>query len=112
MQKELLLVLSFVVIVGTTLLILFLDTGPSQSELDSAVGKAKQLYYEANLNGTDFSSGPCLSNALMPGWVVDIVHDPRQDIDDLDQNMCPAYKEGRAKHFVELSPEGNLIRVK
>ena len=112
MQKELLLALSFVVIVGTTLLILISDTGPSQSELDSAVGKAKQLYYEANLNNMDFSSGPCLSNALMPDWVADIVHSPRQDIDDLDQNMCPAYKEGRAKHFVELDTEGNLIQAR
>lgn len=112
MQKELLVVLSFLVITGTSLVVLLLDTGPTQSELDSAVGKAKQLYFEAKLAGMDFSSGPCLSNALMPGWIADIVHHPREDVDNLDQNMCPAYKEGRAKHFVELDIEGNLIQAR
>lgn len=112
MQKELLLALSLFVIIGSAALVLLSDKGPSRFELDSAVGKAQHLYAEAKAKSMDFSSGPCLSNALLPGWVLDIVHSPRQDIDDLDENMCPAYKEGRAKHFVELDTEGNLIRAK
>jgi hypothetical protein len=60
----------------------------------------------------DFSCGPCLSDALMPDWVLDVAHNPRQAMDDLPSNQCPSFREGRAKHFVELDLEGNLIRAK
>ena len=112
MQKEFLLTLSLSVILLTAFLVLMFDSGPTRTELDSAIGKSQQLYSEAKSKGMDFSSGPCLSNALMPDWVADIVHDPREDRDNLDENMCPGFKEGRAKHFVELDTEGNLIRAR
>lgn len=84
----------------------------SASAYEVIVNNAKSLYRQRLAQKIDFSSGPCLTNDLMPGWVVDIVHNPRQAIDDLPHNQCPAYVEGRANHFVELDTNGNLVRVK
>ena len=81
-------------------------------EIDNAVGKAQKIYKDRKAIGMDFESGPCLTNDLLPDWVVDISHNPRQKLDDLAENQCPAYIEGRAKHFVELDLEGEVIRVK
>lgn len=113
MPKLTLLIIALVVIIITALATLFLNSGEPKStpksEIDTAVNQAKFLYSQGRQMGEDFSNGPCLSNALMPGWVVDIVHSPRLPVDDLAENQCPAYREGRAGHFVELDTEGNLI---
>lgn len=81
-------------------------------EIDNAVTKSQKIYKDRKALGTDFSSGPCLTNDLLPDWVVDIAHNPRQKLDDLPENQCQAFVEGRAKHFVELDLEGEVIRVK
>lgn len=81
-------------------------------DIDNAVGKAKEIYRNRAGVGLDLSSGPCLSNDLLPDWVVDIAHNPRVKADDLPENQCQAYIEGRAKHFVELDLNGEVIRVK
>lgn len=112
MKKESLLALALATIAITTYLTIIFDKTPSRSEIDSAVNQAKRIYAEAKERGWDFSQGPCLTDALMPGWVLDIAHSPRLPIDDLPQNMCPSFKEGKAKHFVELDTEGNLIRAR
>ncbi|OGE32175.1 hypothetical protein A2631_05685 [Candidatus Daviesbacteria bacterium RIFCSPHIGHO2_01_FULL_44_29] len=82
------------------------------ADVDRAVNQAKLIYNQAKSLGQDLSSGPCLSNALLPGWVVDIAHNPRLPIDDLPENQCSAIREGQANHFVELDPDGKLIKVK
>lgn len=79
---------------------------------DTAISAAFSLYKERLAQGVDMTDGPCLTNDLMPSWVVDIVHSPREKIDDLPQNQCQAYLEGRAIHFVELDANGNLVRVR
>lgn len=79
-------------------------------EYDKAASAALDIY-KREAKGMDLSTGPCLTNDLIPGWVADIVHNPRQALDDLPQNECQAYLEGRAKHFVELDLSGNVIRV-
>ena len=72
-----------------------------------------QLGYEAKkAEGWDFSNGPCLSNNLLGDWVVDVAHNPREAIDDLPENQCTAYLTNKVQHFIELDPEGNLIRLK
>ncbi|OGE16119.1 hypothetical protein A3F00_04285 [Candidatus Daviesbacteria bacterium RIFCSPHIGHO2_12_FULL_37_11] len=81
-------------------------------EVDVAVNQAQHVYNLRIQTGEDLSNGPCISNALMPGWVVDIVHNPRQEVDNLPENQCSAYLEGKAAHFVELDLEGNVTRVK
>lgn len=71
---------------------------------------AQEIYQKAVKQGVDLSSGPCLADDEIPDWVVDVAHNPRQPIDDLPENQCPSYRSGKAKHFVELDPAGNVIR--
>lgn len=109
-----LLVLTVTLLTGFFTLVFninFTDTVSSQ-EIKTAINQAQHLYRQRKEQVGDFSNGPCLSNALMPGWVVDIAHNPRQPIDDMAENQCSAYREDKAKHFVELDPKGNLIRAK
>jgi len=82
-----------------------------QNQRDEAMRLAKQLYEQKKSQGMDFSNGPCLTNTLMPDWVVDIAHNPREAIDDLPDNQCSAFRDGKAHHFVELDLNGNLIRA-
>lgn len=115
MPKHLLLLLSLTVIIVVAYLTLVLNTSLSQtapkSEIDTAINQARLLYQTKKHSKEELSRGPCLSDALMPNWVLDIVHNPRQEIDDLPENQCPAMVQGSAQHFVELDLEGNLIRA-
>ncbi|MBI2599503.1 hypothetical protein HYW43_01115 [Candidatus Daviesbacteria bacterium] len=116
MPKTWLFVLSLTTVSLTALVTYFLNSSlsnksVSKNEIDTAVNQAKFLYSQEKERGRDFSQGPCLSEALMPNWVADIAHNPRQSIDDLPQNQCLSYREGRVQHFVELDSEGNLIRA-
>jgi hypothetical protein len=84
--------------------------GPSDAERDAAVAAARDAYDEAIEQGVDMSNGPCLGE-IMENWVADVAHEPREEIDDDPANQCEAYRKGEADHFVELDPEGNLIRA-
>ncbi|MBI2019419.1 hypothetical protein HYS95_01980 [Candidatus Daviesbacteria bacterium] len=116
MPKMLLLTVAFTVIILTAFFTLYFNRDTeetlSKSEIDTVTNQAKFLYRQRKERGEDFSSGPCLSNSVMQNWVADIVHKPRIPADDLPQNMCPAFLEGRAQHFVELDKEGNFVRAK
>ncbi|EKD91254.1 MAG: hypothetical protein ACD_30C00035G0003 [uncultured bacterium] len=81
-------------------------------EIDQAVNQAQTLYAQKKALKEDLTNGPCLTNDLMTGWVVDLVHNPRQPIDNNEQYQCQAYREGRATHFVELDLNGEVVRVK
>lgn len=82
-----------------------------EAEKDLAIAKAKEIFRQKVAEGVDLSSGPCIAENLIPGWVADIAHNPRQPIDDLPENQCQNFREGKASHFVELDLEGNVIRV-
>jgi len=82
-----------------------------ESDEEEAIAKAKEQYEILKSQGLEMSNGPCLSNEIIPDWVADVAHDPREDIDDLPENQCPAYREGKASHFVELDPDGNFIKA-
>jgi hypothetical protein len=75
----------------------------------ATIDRAKQAYAAAKARGVDMSRGPCLG-VIEPGWVADIAHDPREDVDDDPANQCEAYRSGEADHFVELGPNGAFIR--
>ncbi len=81
-------------------------------EFDKAVNQAQIVYQDSKKLGVNFDSGPCLSNNLMPSWVLDLVHSPRVALDNLEENQCSAYLSGQANHLIELDLEGNLVRVK
>ena len=84
--------------------------GASESEKDAAVAAAQDAYAEAIDQGVDMSHGPCLG-VIMEGWVADVAHEPRTEGDEEPANQCEAYRRGEADHFVELDPDGNLIRA-
>jgi hypothetical protein len=82
-------------------------------ERDQAVSAAIEAYDQAKAEGVDLEVGPCIAEQL-PGlddWVADVAHDPREDVDDQAENQCQRYRDGEASHFVELTPEGELIRA-
>lgn len=81
------------------------------AERERAIELAQQIYSEKKAEGIDFSTGPCLSEDLMEGWVADIVHSPRQPVDDVPENQCQSYRSGKAFRLVELDPDGNVVRA-
>jgi hypothetical protein len=85
----------------------------SESEKDQVVAAAQKAFQRLRLSGADLSQGPCISESLpdADGWVADVAHDPREDVDDQPENQCQRYRDGEADHFVELTPEGELIRA-
>jgi hypothetical protein len=89
------------------------DDEPSESERDQAVAQAQEAYDQARTSDKNLATGPCIAESLtgLPDWVVDIAHDPRQDVDDDPANQCQRYRDGEASHFVELTPDGQLIRA-
>jgi len=60
--------------------------------------------------GADLSQGPCLG-MIADDYVCDVAHSPRELSDNLPQNQCAEFREGRAHHFVEVTPECRMIRV-
>ena len=77
---------------------------------EEALINALNLYVQNNDKGVDFTKGPCLGT-IAPDWVLDIAHNPRQPIDDQPENQCKEIRTGSAHHFVELTPEGNFIKI-
>jgi hypothetical protein len=96
-----------------TVLVVGCGGGPSEAEKDKAAAAAKAAYAKAEMAGTDFSKGPCIAERLpgLPDWVADVAHDPRQSVDDQPANQCARFRNGEAGHFVELDPNGKLIRA-
>ncbi|MFA5070383.1 MAG: hypothetical protein WC528_03820 [Patescibacteria group bacterium] len=81
------------------------------AEKNLAIAEARDIYRVKKEQGEDLSAGPCLSNDLIEDWVLDIAHNPRQDVDNEPANQCEAYRNGQAHHFVEFDLDGNLIRA-
>jgi hypothetical protein len=72
---------------------------------------AQALFREKKAQGLDMSNGPCLAEEIIPDWCVDVAHSPREEVDNLPQNQCQSWRAGRVHHFVELDPDGNVIRA-
>jgi hypothetical protein len=87
------------------------SSGASRDDKDKAVAAAKFIY--AGKAKQDLRAGPCIAETI-PGlsdWAVDIAHDPRQPVDDQPANQCQSFRNGETHHFVELTPQGQLIRA-
>jgi hypothetical protein len=95
---------------GVALAVVSCGGGAGEDERTRALAAARAAYAAAEAEGVDFSRGPCLG-VVLEGWVADVAHDPRQDVDDEPANQCEAYRSGVAGHFVELDPAGDLIRA-
>ena len=81
------------------------------SEIAFATARAKEFYNAFKVQGEDIANGPCLSENLTSGWVADLVHSPRTVADDEPANQCQNFRNGSAKHFVEIDLEGNFVRA-
>ena len=79
---------------------------------ETVIRLAQEVYREKKAQGLDMSAGPCLAEEIVPDWCVDVAHSPRQAIDNQPANQCQSFIEGRTHHFVELDPDGNVIRVR
>ncbi len=87
------------------------DAAKERVTKEAAVAEAKAIFIAQESKGVDFRDGPCLTNTLMPDWVADVAHNPRTAVDDEPANQCTSFRDGTAHHFVELDPEGQLIRA-
>ncbi|MFH1209276.1 MAG: hypothetical protein V1663_00605 [archaeon] len=87
------------------------DTQNAQDIQDISVEqKCIDLCLQELDKGTNLENGPCLSNEIQVDWVCDIAHNPRQSIDNQQENQCSRFRQGLTHHFVEVSPECNFIR--
>jgi hypothetical protein len=114
MNKKLLLIEIIAFIAIFVLFVLLSGCAEEGSSRTPEIGQECVNLCKAELEkGTDLSKGPCLSNALAEDteWVCDVAHEPRELVDNDAENQCSAYREGTAKHFVEVSPTCELIRV-
>ena len=102
-MKNKLFILCLAVILLTGYLTLAINSSTpkslSRTEIDIAVNQAKYFYKIKKESGADLSLGPCLSDALMPNWVVDLVHEPRIPLDDLPENQCPTPRKEKSWHL-------------
>ena len=102
-----LLILSVILIAGCTQ-----QTQEVTDVKQQAISLCVQICQKTN---KDLNNGPCLSDDNptwnINDWVCDVAHSPRQDVDNLPENQCQEYREGKAHHFVEVDPNCNLIRA-
>ena len=83
-----------------------LSTPASVLTQQKLISCAFNLYNQSSF-GT-FSS-QCLGSC--DAYVVDIVHVPRTEEDDLEDNQCEAFRRGQLKKFIELDDKGNIVRI-
>lgn len=64
--------------------------------------------------GETWYAGMCLAeggqNGMAEGWVCDVAHNPRQDVDNLKENQCATYGQA-GRHFVEVDTGCKFIRA-
>jgi hypothetical protein len=75
---------------------------------EEAIKCAKGLYEIARSDGLPLNS-QCLGTCT--DYAVDIVNVPRNSDDDLVENQCASFKEGKVMHFIELDKEGKIVRI-
>ncbi len=77
-------------------------------EQQDAVACALSLYNRKKTEGMQFSS-QCLGSC--GDYAVDVVHVPRIEEDNKQENQCSDYREGRVEHFIEFDKDGNIVRI-
>ncbi|MEW6062845.1 MAG: hypothetical protein AB1571_00530 [Nanoarchaeota archaeon] len=76
---------------------------------EQVVSKCIELC-NSKLDTQDLNNGPCLG-LIANDWVCDVAHNPRQAVDNIQENQCSEFREGKAKHFIEVDPKCELIRA-
>lgn len=78
------------------------------AEQQQAIICAIGLYEQAKSEGMQFSS-QCLGTCN--NYTVDIVHVPRTSEDNLAENQCSYFREGKVSKFIELDKNGEIVRI-
>lgn len=109
MMKKLLILLLFL----TIILFSGCISQTKPSEKDEVISACIDECKARLAKGEDLSNGPCLLNPVEnhSDWVCDVAHSPRQAIDNLPENQCSAFRERKAHHFVEVTPECRFIKA-
>lgn len=76
-----------------------------------AIEEAQKIFSEKRAAGVNMSAGPCLADKVIDDWAADVAHSPREEVDDLPENQCQSFRDGKVKHFVELDTEGKFLRA-
>lgn len=87
---------------------------PSQTpgyvlEQQQTIQQALQLYQQKKSEGIQFSS-QCFGS--VGDYAVDIVNVPRAEEDNLAENQCEDYRNGKVKHFIEFDKNGEIVIIK
>ncbi len=91
------------------LALLFTVYSSRKNTKDDYVAEAKTLFQQLQSQGVAMEDGPCLGR-IANDWVVDVAHNPRQPVDDKTENQCAEFRDGTARHFIELAPDGSFLR--
>ncbi len=83
-------------------------TPPEVLRQQQAVSLALELHQKEKESDKVLSS-QCLGTVNR--YAVDLVHNPRSQEDNLLQNQCKDFYEGRVSKFIELDANGNIIRI-
>lgn len=91
------------------------NSGPVEiDKKENAIKGCKELCKAALEQGIDLSNGPCLSTGnpewKIKGWVCDVAHIPRAEVDNNPENQCPEFGV-TVSRFVEVTPQCTLIRA-
>lgn len=78
------------------------------SEQQEAVTCAFSLYDSEKEKGIEFKS-QCLGDC--GEYAVDIVNVPRNQEDNLEENQCQEYREGKVSKFIEIDKERSIVRI-
>jgi len=78
------------------------------TEQQDAMGCAGGLYENAKNEGMEFNS-QCLGTC--GNYSVDIVNVPRTNDDNLPENQCTDFRDGKTMHFIELDKNSEIVRV-
>lgn len=83
-------------------------SGPEISNTEAIRSICMNYCAQKLTEGINTTAGPCISD--QKNWVCDMAHNPRQAVDNLPENQCPAFINGSAEHFVEVDENCNVIR--
>ena len=127
MKKFLLILLLIALLVGGAYRF---DYGPTRDILESlastivdldkavldnksvALREARIVVQRAMVNnGGVLETSPCLSDVLVPGWSLDIVHAPREEVDDQFNKQCASFLSGETQYLIEYDTLGNFVQI-